>query len=267
MVTMKSNLQKERKNLERIVRQVKKRISSYPEGQLRLSAKKNRIEYYIKSKGEKGNGRYLTKGEDALATEIIKRDYDMQVLSNAEERIKAIDSFLYRYGKTDIGEVYRRMHVCRRSMITPFVLPDEEYIKKWQSFEYKAKGFKEDAPEIITERGERVRSKSEKIIADKLYLLGIPYRYECPLMLEDHIEVYPDFTILNVITREEVYLEHFGMMDDLSYVEGVLFKLSTYERNGIYLGVNLFMTHETSKSPLNTKALDGMLKKLFCEEE
>ena len=77
MVTMKSNLQKERKNLERIVRQVKKRISSYPEGQLRLSAKKNRIEYYIKSKGEKGNGRYLTKGEGALATEIIKRDYDI----------------------------------------------------------------------------------------------------------------------------------------------------------------------------------------------
>lgn len=33
-----------------------------------------------------------------------------------------------------------------------------------------------DMQVIITERGEWVRSKSEKIIADKLYLLGIPYR-------------------------------------------------------------------------------------------
>ena len=120
--------------------------------------------------------------------------------------------------------------------------------------------------EIITERGERVRSKSEKIIADKLFSLGIPYRYEYPLDLSGGVRVYPDFTILKLPEREEVYLEHFGMMDDTDYVEKVLYKLNTYEKNKIYPGVNLFITHETSKSPLNTRALDAILKKLFCEE-
>ena len=124
-----------------------------------------------------------------------------------------------------------------------------------------------DAQEIITERGERVRSKSEKIIADKLHALGIPYRYEYPLVLEGNIKIYPDFAILKMPQREEVYLEHFGLMDNIEYMDSVIYKLNTYERNGIYLGVNLYITHETSKVPLNTRALDGMIKQLFCVED
>lgn len=38
------------------------------------------------------------------------------------------------------------------------------------------------------------------------------------------------------------------------------------ERNGIYLGVNLFVTYETSKKPLNVRALDEMIRKLWVEE-
>lgn len=67
--------------------------------------------------------------------------------------------------------------------------------------------------------------------------------------------------------REEVYLEHLGMMDDADYVGIVMHKLSTYERSGIYLGVNLFITYETAKTPLNTRSLDGLLQKLFCKVE
>ena len=78
------------------------------------------------------------------------------------------------------------------------------------------------------EKGERVRSKSEKIIADKLYMLGIPYRYEYPLVLDGN------------------------------------YKLNTYEKNAIYLGVQLFVTYETSRKALNVRALDDMIKKVFC---
>ena len=96
--------------------------------------------------------------------------------------------------------------------------------------------------------------------------MGIPYRYEYPLILEENIKIYPDFTILRMPMREEVYLEHFGMMDDANYVNTVICKLSTFERNGIYLGINLFMTYETSKKSLNTRVLDEFIKELFCVE-
>ena len=97
-------------------------------------------------------------------------------------------------------------------------------------------------------------------------MLGIPYRYEYPILLDTNVKVYPDFTILRMPQREEVYLEHFGLLDDADYMNQVVWKLNMYEKNGIYLGVNLFITHETSTNPLNTKALDAMIRELFCEE-
>ena len=69
------------------------------------------------------------------------------------------------------------------------------------------------------------------------------------------------------ISIERVEETIIRLMDDINYVENMMFKLNTYERNGIYLGVNLFITHETSKIPLNTRTLDGLIRKLFCTEQ
>ena len=78
--------------------------------------------------------------------------------------------------------------------------------------------------------------------------------------------MYPDFTILKMPEREEVYLEHLGMMDDMEYINTFLYKLETYEKNGIYMGINLFFTYETSKKPLNTRVLDDFIRKVFVPE-
>lgn len=201
-----------------------------------------------------------------LVKRLAQRDYDLCIIKKAEERIKAIEHFLELYDRTCLKKLYQKTNSYRTALIAPTVLSDEEFVRQWQALEYKGKPFEDDENIILTERGERVRSKSEKIIADKLYALGIPCRYEYPLVLSGGVKVYPDFTILRMTTREEVYLEHFGMMDDLEYVETALYKLSSYEKNGIYLGVNLFVTHETGKRALNTKGLDGLMRKLFCAE-
>lgn len=170
------------------------------------------------------------------------------------------------YEKTSLKSIYEEMNPYRRNLLFAPIIPDEEYIKQWQLVRYEGKIFQSETSEIITERGERVRSKSEKIIADKLYALGIPYRYEYPLVLEGGIKLYPDFTILRMPQRDEVYLEHLGLLDNNEYVESVVYKLNAYERNGIYLGVNLFITHETSKKPLNTRALNSIIRTMFCVE-
>ena len=43
------------------------------------------------------------------------------------------------------------------------------------------------------------------------------------------------------------------MMDDPSYAEKALQKLSTYEQNGIFPGEQLIITYETRKNPLSQK--------------
>lgn len=266
MKTIESILRKEMCELKDVLDEAEDRLKNTPKGKLRISKKKNKVEYYLKAEDSSENGRYMKKSEVNLAKRIAQRDYDTSVVKNAEKRIRAIEKFLDNYKKTSLKALYQKTNQYRRTLIDASVISDEEFINRWQMMQFDGKAFMDEDQVIVTERGERVRSKSEKIIADKLYLLGIPYRYECPVLLDGNIKVYPDFTILRMPTREEVYLEHFGMMDDADYVSKALYKLDTYERNGIYLGTKLFITHETSKAPLNTRALDGMIRELFCAE-
>lgn len=267
MKTIESVLKVEVNKLEKVIEQAKERLRTAPKGFLRISRKGSKTEYYYKSAEiSNKNGRYIKKKERELARRLAQRDYDARIIEISEERIKAIHIFLKKYKETDLGEIYGCTNQYRRALISAVKVSDEEYVKQWLAMEYVGKSFAEEYQEIITERGERVRSKSEKIIADKLYSLGIPYRYEYPLILERNIKIYPDFTILKMPAREEIYLEHFGMMDDQNYVETVMGKLNTYERNGIYIGVNLFITYETSRNPLSTRTLDGLLRSLLCRE-
>lgn len=280
MKTTEMILEEEVSQLKKIAESARKRLETAPKGGLRITRKKRGLEYYYKeseSNGKAGensdsrakenrNGRYMRKREMPLVKRLAQRDYDICVLKRAEERMKAIERFLEVYDRTNLKNLYRKTNSYRKSLITPVVISDEEFMKQWLLVEYKGKTFEDDENIILTERGERVRSKSEKIIADKLFALGIPYRYEYPLMLSNGVKVYPDFTILRMPTRDEVYLEHFGMMDDTEYVDTVLYKLGTYEKNEIYIGVNLFVTYETGKKALNTKSLDGLIRNLFCVE-
>ena len=85
-----------------------------------------------------------------------------------------------------------------------------------------------------TERGELVRSKSEWIIADKLYAAGIDYQYEQPLLLAG-IERFPDFTIVDDDSGSTWYWEHNGMLHDRDYLERWERKLVGYREHGILL--------------------------------
>lgn len=268
MKTIETILIEEKNNIEQIVRDAKKRLQSAPQGKLRVDRKRGGFEYYYKNSDvPRENGRYLRKSEINLAQRLAQRDYDARLVKRGEKRAKAIGDFLNDYGKTSLASMYENVSPLRKALIHSPIISDAEYIRQWQSVEYEGKPFSEDTPEYNTEKGERVRSKSEKIIGDKLFLLGLPYLYEKPLVLAGNIVIYPDFTILKMPERKEVYLEHLGRMDVPDYVEKVIYKLKTYEKNGIYLGVNLFITFETSSSPLNTRAMDDMLRAVFCVDD
>ena len=265
MKTIETILRKELTELQAVIKEANKNLCNVPEGNLRISNKNGITEYYLKN--AVGNGKYLKKQDQELAYAIAQRDYDREVLRRARERKKAIESFLQKYEKSCLKKLYRDINPYRKALIQTNIISDEEYVRRWLAVEYNGRQGYDEIQDFYTEKEERVRSKSEKIIADKLYRLGIPYRYEYPLILQDNIKIYPDFTILKMPEREEVYLEHFGMMDDLDYVRNVMRKLNTYEKNGIYIGVNLFVTYESVKYPLNTKGLDGLLKQLFNIEK
>ena len=121
--------------------------------------------------------------------------------------------------------------------------------------------FKEGIPEYYTRKGLRVRSKSEVIIADILDELYVPFLYEKPLKLKTGI-VHPDFTLLNIKERREVYWEHFGMMDDIEYRNNAMMKIRNYEASGLYQYDSVIWTFETGSYPLNTKDIRRLIIEL-----
>lgn len=96
-----------------------------------------------------------------------------------------------------------------------------------------------------------------------LYDMGIPYRYEYPVRIYNGKIRYPDFTLLKTKTREVIYFEHFGCMDEEGYRKDTMLKMDEYRASGIYPGKNLIFTYETEDSPLDIKGTRKMLAELF----
>lgn len=110
--------------------------------------------------------------------------------------------------------------------------------------------------------GEKLRSKSEVIIANALYMNHIPYRYECQLVLGD-VSLHPDFTILHPTTFEIYYWEHFGMMDNPAYRESTFQKMKLYGEHQIYPADRLITTYESESLPLDSEKIQQLIEQYF----
>lgn len=253
MTDIKDLLTKRQKKLLKVQKKKEKELLKAPEGSLRLCDSGNRTQYYHRQNTKDKAGTFIREENHALARKLAQKDYNKKIVKAAEAELKAIQQFLHYYPETNIEEVYENLHKKRQCLIAPLEETDEIFIKNWEEVTYQGNEFYRNDVEIYTYKGERVRSKSECIIANLLYQEGIPYRYEQPLYLHGLGWVYPDFTILNVRLRKEFYLEHMGLMDDPEYMEKALNKINVYIENGIFPGDQLLLTHETGMHPLNPR--------------
>ena len=256
LISRKNLLLKWQKNLEHSLLKV-------PEGSLRVCKHHNRTQYYQRTSPKDFNGKYIPKENYLLVKQLAQKDYALKTLAVLNKEILAIDKFLTLYPKNNAEELYLSLHPERQKLITPIYESDDDYIKHWESYTYSGKDFDELSSPLYTQKGERVRSKSEIIIADLLHKHNIPYRYECPIYLSSFGKIYPDFMTLNIRSRKEIIWEHFGMMDDPIYLEGALKKIATYEQNGFFPGDNLILTYESKNNPINTKILLLIIEKFL----
>ena len=221
--------------------------------------------YQVDSSDSLHKTRYLKKEEADLAKELAQHNYLKDLAKAVDHQQRQIRRLLGHFNDQQLPDVYEKLSPGRKALITPLVVSDETFASDWQkaSFEPLHYPADDEASGLYSERGEPVRSKTEKILADYYYHHDIPYRYECPLELTDGWNVttiYPDFTLLNRKTRHVYYHEHFGMMDDLSYVDRTMKKLELYEMNGLFPGDGLLITFESSAHPLNMKRFESLVQ-------
>lgn len=254
--------------IEKIINIAEQDLKKAPIGTLRISKDKNREQYYWRTDPKDPKGKYIKKSEEKLIKDLAQKEYAQKVLKvlypMRKRKKKQLQSIREQEIHKDLPEIYHKLSKSRQKLIKPYFYTQEQYIAKWEAEKKRVKEQRgktyEFSSEIYTEKGECVRSKSEKILADKLYMMGIPYLYEVPLYIRGYGYIKPDFILLNKRTRKEYYWEHLGMMDDIEYCEKAIKKIEGFEKNGIFPGKNLILTYETKQHPLNTKIVEALVK-------
>ena len=269
-------LEKRLAELQNLLFTKKKSYEKAPQGRIRISQNGGHPEYYLVTERGSLRGKYLPHSQKTLARQLAQKDYDARLIKLLQKEISALQNYMKQTSNgRAIPELYGSLCPARRSLITPAILTNEQYAARWQDISWTGRPFAPDAPYICTARGERVRSKSEVIIADTLFRHNIPYRYEFPLTLKginpddirrdfgSSITLYPDFLCLNTRTRTEFYWEHFGLMDSTEYSNNAAGKLRLYTENGILAGRNLIITMETQTEPPSIKALEKLIEEFL----
>lgn len=246
-------------SLTKIAEEKRRSLQKAPEGYLLIRNKENRFQYYHVKEGK--NGKYLRKKQENIAKALAQKSYDERILKLVEQELEQIEAFEKKDLFTEMDGIYRNMCKGRQELVTPIWLSDAEYRKRWEEEPFVPKSFStEDNSSYYTDRGERVRSKSEILIANYLLKNGIPYHYEKPLFLKNGKILHPDFTILNVRERKVYYWEHCGGLDMHDYREGMVRRIGDYAESGIVIGKQLTITVETVQQPLKINTINQMLK-------
>lgn len=226
-----------------------------PVEKLHITTRGRNKSYYIRADSSEKKGTYINKKEMRRVYALAQNTYDYTLCMNAKGERKILKRLYDHVSKYKDDK--EKMDSKFRNLISPLYLEDKEYIEEWENVSYERKEIISDS-EFYTIKGERVRSKSEVLIADALNRRGIAYHYEYPIVVNGRT-IHPDFHCLKVSSRKEVIYEHFGMMDSPEYVTNVMLKINTYEAAGLKMGEDYIFTMESASMPLSTRAVERII--------
>ena len=244
-------------------------ILKAPSGIIHIVNSGKRVQFYLRDDKSDKSGKYIRKSDVKTIRTFLQKSYDEKVMKLLNVESKSLEIFLKKSDNITkkIQQLYSVFPLEIKQYVDPIDMSDDDYTASWLRIPYQGKTIPEYIPVYQTNHGEMVRSKSELTIANKLADKGIPYKYECPLTLSNGTTIYPDFTILDVRTRKEIYWEHRGLMDDREYARQAVFKMKSMMKDGMILGKNLIITEETTANPLGTNEIDAVIMNYFTTNE
>lgn len=263
----KTELQRRKRFLEKTIQTLEERLRNAPKGSLVVtrSSKTKAPGFYHVFDG--GNHRvYLNREHQHTIHLLAQKEYDRKALGIAKQEITMLEGAIAYCDTLKVEDALTECLPEKQKYITPVVKTDEAYRQDWLSQKYHKKPPVEGEKLYPTDRGDQVRSKSESMQADYLFHHEYDYLYEKRVVLYDNGRKtyrYPDFTILDPVTRKEVLYEHFGMLDNPEYLRNTLRKLKLYQENGYVIGENLLVTFETHEQPFTIDQLARVLEARF----
>ncbi len=259
MIDCSKELRKQLGEIDRLIAQIKageKEAKGLPVGKIRVSSSHGKQQYYFRER-DREEERYVSVKEMSFIKKMIQREHERKVEKKLQSMKNEIKHFLDVYDPKFEEQIYEGLCEVKKSMVTPMEMTDAMFIEEWYALNAGGQNTFPETGVYETERGETVRSKSEKIIADTMNRMKVPYQYEPQLRLVGNKVFYPDFVCLNVAKRKTFYWEHLGLMQSNEYAAKNCLKLEHYEKNGILMGENLIVSLESVDYPLDV----GLIRK------
>ena len=246
--------------ITKTIENIEKKLKALPTGWINIRHQNGKAYYYYAN--AKSKERFLTKKDEELIKQLLQKRYLKEVLKAAKNELLALSKMLNIYLADLPEEMFEKLPEELRSGVEPIILGNEQDAREWMEEPYVGKPFKDDAPVYMTIKGERVRSKSEVMLADRLFFRGVPYKYECPIMI-DGIVIHPDFSMKRMSDNKIIYHEHCGKMDDPEYYSDLVERINLYNQAGIMQGDRLTFSFETSDKPLDIRVIDRLIDEFF----
>lgn len=244
--------------------QCQRRRKKIPEGKFRVRERDGRLAVYQREgHGAGRREKYCSLQNDQLVRGAIDSQYVPAVEAALLEELELLHQLQGNLEKGLKYRAYECLPESARARIAPVCLRTEEVCRAWAAEEFVSNSI--DLPEdnqMVTDRGEKVRSRAELIIANMLNKLGLAYRYECRFYVNGR-SAYPDFTIMHPQTGEIYYLEYFGLMDDYEYARSALKKI--YQYYGTPQADKFIFIFESERVGINIPAIENMLRQKFLE--
>ena len=250
---------KRKKVLENQIQQLKQKLAQYPAGHMICVRNGKYIKNIHVHDGIQTN---IPKKNINLVKELAEKKYFSARLEDLLNEQSAVNTFLEHYQPYPSKTQQLMNHPIYQKVITSSMTPLSDELEKWAKDSYeKNPAYPEQLRHSCLSR-QKVRSKSEVLIAQALFLHQIPFRYECALKLND-LTFFPDFTIRHPETGQFFYWEHFGRMDSLSYSQNAFQKLQIYSANGYIPTIHLITSYETQNHPLTTETIENLIQQYF----
>jgi|GEM_PF-266368 len=245
---------------ERLLADFEKEYLLLPSGDLQREKHKNHYHYFLR--GEDKKRQYLRKTEKALIGQMLRKRFLKKALPQLRRNLRELQRAMGACGKIaePVFETYdeseKIFEGAKGENAGSSKLSKEE--KNWLALPSKKNDYHQENLVHLTANGEKVRSKSEALIAGLLYSYHIPYKYEEELLLEE-IVYYPDFTIRRPKDGKIFYWEHFGMVEDPEYARRMDRKVLEYRQKGIAPWDNLITSYD-KEGAIDMSLIQNMIK-------
>lgn len=253
------------RDLEAALRLVENGLRNAPEGNVTIDYRDGKHSYLSLVRGSWRKGtrskQYISL-KSSQAKDAITAKYYRLLKPILHKELVTLQAFRQTYNPLDKYSVLSRLPENIQNLTPALFVRSEDWQAAWarESFVSNPKEITEPT-KYVTKNNEQVRSKAELIIANLLYDLGIAYRYEY-IYRRGGWTTYPDFTILHPRTGERFYLEYFGMMNQESYRNRAFEKIAHYQATPD--AARFIYIFESEASPMNTRAIENLLKAYFC---